>query len=245
MSAKKNPQLKQYAISIRKKGATLIQISQIVGISKSTASNWVQGIQLRKKHHNSINLKKANVKRQNNKQKVLSIIEKRAKTTINKVSKNRNTYKTLCSFLFWAEGGKTESGIAFTNSDPKMIYSFLTLLRKGFSIKETKFRAILHLHEYHNENELIKFWSKITSIPKSQFYRSYKKPNTGKRKKRDYKGCIRVNYYDWTVARELKYIYNSYANSLLGASVNGKPRDSKSRTGGSIPSAPAIKKILI
>lgn len=61
--------------------------------------------------------------------------------------------KLLCAVLFWAEGSKNGT-IKFTNSDPKMISVFLKLFRATFEIDEKKLRAIVHIHEYHNDSEI-------------------------------------------------------------------------------------------
>lgn len=99
------------------------------------------------------------------------------------------------ALLYWGEGGKTNNIFRFTNSDPEMIKSFSHLLRKSFIINEDKFRARLHLHEYHNREEMIIFWSEITGIEKNRFS-IYNKPHTGINKKPGYRGCLTVNYGD-------------------------------------------------
>ena len=77
-------------------------------------------------------------------------------------------YKLLASFLLWTEGSKSaRSYISFINSDPLMIRTFLTLLRKSFSLNESKFRALMHLHEYHKEQQQMIFWSKVANISRT------------------------------------------------------------------------------
>lgn len=84
--------------------------------------------------------------------------------------------KILASLLYWCEGYKKFRGnIAFVNSDSALIMAFLKLFRRGFNLEEKKFRARLHVHLYHSEPELRKFWAKITDIPTTQFSRSYQK----------------------------------------------------------------------
>lgn len=68
----------------------------------------------------------------------------------------------------------------------------------------------MHLHEYHIEKKQKNFWEKVTEIPAKQFHRSYLKPNTGKRKRLNYPGCVTVTYYNARVAKELATIYNAF-----------------------------------
>lgn len=84
-------------------------------------------------------------------------------------------------------------------------------MRFSFPIEEDKFRAMVHIHEYHNERLIKKFWSKITKIPLSQFSASYQKPHTKKRKRPGYKGSLRIRYYNAKISRELHAIYETFA----------------------------------
>ncbi|MEK7173123.1 MAG: hypothetical protein AAB740_04065, partial [Patescibacteria group bacterium] len=112
--------------------------------------------------------------------------------------------KITCSLLYWCEGAKdTYSGIRFTNSDPRLIRTFLALFRKAFAVDETKLRVGLHLHEYHNPRRQIAFWSKTTGIPKQKFINPFLKPHTSKRIKRNYPGCATIYYHSNDMAREL------------------------------------------
>ena len=109
--------------------------------------------------------------------------------------------------IYLCEGNKSlKSLTTFTNSDPNLISTFLYLFRNSFDLNEKKFRVLMHLHKYHNEEIQKNFWSKITKIPKDQFNRTYLKPNSGKYKKRDYQGCIKVYYGDVSITRKLQSI---------------------------------------
>ncbi|MBU1092669.1 hypothetical protein KJ836_03290 [Patescibacteria group bacterium] len=204
--------IKEKAIALRKRGYSLREISEQLFIAKSTASLWTQNVEM----------PKSALKRLESRVKKCVIIssQKHIATTnaerdmffgkAMKKIKNRfpnisvDESKFYTTLIYWCEGAKsTDNVIKFANSDPKLVLFFLAVFRKGFGLKLEKFKAILHLHEYHNEKQQIKFWSKITGIPIDQFYHSYHKPHTGKRIKPDYPGCITINYYDKIVAREV------------------------------------------
>jgi hypothetical protein len=145
------------------------------------------------------------------------IIENSAWKTISSLDlDNLNLCKTLSALLYWGEGGKIDRHVSFVNSDPQMIATFMYLLRKSFRLDESKFRILVHIHEYHNDLELKTYWSQITGIPLSQFTKSYLKPHTGINKRKGFKGTIRINYYDTKIAREIKAVYNFLAHALLG-----------------------------
>jgi len=95
-----------------------------------------------------------------------------------------------------------------------MVVTFLKLLRDSFKIDEKKLRAMVHIHEYHNEKQILDYWSKMINIPLKQFTKSFKKPHTGKRARKNYKGSIRIRYYDYKIALELRSIYNTFVGVL-------------------------------
>lgn len=122
--------------------------------------------------------------------------------------------RLLAACLFWAEGSKSLNSLIFMNSDPNMIRSFLKLLRLGYKIDEQKFRVLLHLHEYHDDEEMIRYWALVTNIPRRQFNHIYHKPHTKKRKHESYLGSCSLRYYDASIARELTAIYNTLVKEL-------------------------------
>lgn len=127
----------------------------------------------------------------------------------------KKQWQIIAALIFWCEGSKRQlSSVKFINSDPKMIKLFLTALRNGFGINEHKLKALLHLHEYHNEEELKIFWSGVTGINKDRFHRSYIKPHSGKRKREGYKGCIALYYGEANLARKLDALYHGLSKHL-------------------------------
>lgn len=213
--------IKGRAIKLRKQGYSIKEISEILKIAKGTSSLWVSIVKLNKKAQ--ARLKKRNVLGQ---YKSIEIARKRrqikkayfnriALNSFKNIKLNKGLYKLLCAFLFWTEGGKsTDSYVYFINSDPKMVATFLKLLRRSFKIDEKKLRALVHIHEYHNEKQILNYWSKTTNLPLKQFTKSYKKPHTSKRKRENYKGSIRIRYYDYKIALELRSIYNTFVDIL-------------------------------
>lgn len=141
------------------------------------------------------------------------LIGEQAKEVVDNLVLDTNHQKLICSVMFWCEGGKDiAAGIRFINSDPKMVNTFLTLLRSSFDIDEAKFRALIHLHEYHNPDKQLQYWSNITNIPANQFYKSFKKGNTGSNKKEGYPGCVSIRYLDKSLGKLLKMIYTEFSS---------------------------------
>lgn len=205
--------IKQKAIKLREKGYSLNYIAESLEIAKSTASIWLSDVKLSPSQRSFLR-SNANMSRQKTimtKRSQQEVLNKHIATqTIQRVNLSNDLAKIYCTLLWWCEGNKNESFVRFTNSDPTLVKNFLIYFRKSFPLDEKKFRVLIHIHSYHDEQKQKKFWSKVTNIPIPQFYRSFQKPHTGKRIHKNYQGCIAVSYYDAKIAKELEAIYNAF-----------------------------------
>ena len=213
---KKNAKLQ--AVDLRQKGYLYSEIAARVGVPKSTVYTWTHTISLSAEQEHAMSAKLKNTRIENVKRLAISNsklraardeeISRKAQIVVKSVGDTVATKRVLCAMLYWCEGEKTlSSGVKFANSDPNMIRTFLELLRSSFAIDENKLRALIHLHEYHNPQEQLAYWSEITQIPKGQFYKPYLKPNTGINFHPGYPGCISIRYADSSLARLLAMIY--------------------------------------
>lgn len=206
--------LKNKAITLRKKGFSFKEINEKLGISKSTASLWLRDIKLSEKAKKRIyelgvvGRNKASITNDNKRKLIDKHIKKKVEGYFTNFSCSKNDYRIATALLYWCEGTKHKenSSVSFINADPEMIKYFLYVFRNSFEIEEKKLRGLVHLHEYHNEEKQLKFWSDVTKIPISQFNKSYLKKNTGKNKKENYPGCISIRYSDVKIYKELMFI---------------------------------------
>lgn len=196
-------QVIEKARKMRRKGFSLREIAIKFGISKSTVSLWTskEKVTIKGKIRIINNQNKAREKAffilKKRRILIQKLIEKNARSALKEIKINTALSKLLCSIFIWTEGEKGKHDrVGFTNSDPQMIKVFLSLLRMSFVLDEEKFRALVHIHEYHNRDEVLNFWSEITKIPLSKFYKCYLKPHTGKRKRDNYMGSLHISYFD-------------------------------------------------
>ncbi len=207
---------------MRKKGYSVKEIAKIMKISVSSSSTWCSTVKIGKKAQRilatkqKLSLIRANQTLSDSRKKFDTFMHQSAKHELSSLRFSKPLCKLLCAIFVWTEGGKAEKyRVTFTNSDPMMIQTFLTLLRTSFDIDERKFRGLIHVHEYHNEKQMKIFWSLITKIPINQFNNSFHKANTKKRIRLDYKGSMHVTYYDTKVAHELRALYNTFAQQFV------------------------------
>ncbi|MDD5221502.1 MAG: hypothetical protein PHV47_02805 [Candidatus Pacebacteria bacterium] len=207
------------AIILRKNGYSLLEISKIINIAKSTASVWLKDAEISKKGIERLASRKILGKarseetRRKRREALEEIIDYRTDKIIKGVSFNNCQKKVLCALLYMCEGTKNiGGGLHFVNSDIALVKTFLSLFRLAFDLNEKKFRVCLHLHEYHDPKKQIKYWSEQISIPQSQFVKPYLKPHTAKRIKDNYPGCANIAYHDSTLAKELLSIAKKTLN---------------------------------
>ena len=209
--------LKIKAVALRRKGRTYGEIRKIVGspIQKSTLSYWFKNIILSEKSQKKLNqaidknIKKAQDKAlATNKKKREDYVQTVRDRVVYfpKMLKDKNIAKIALAMLYLGEGSKTRKGsLTLGNSSPMVIRLFLHLLRFCYSIDESKFRCTVQCRADQNIDKLEKFWSSLTKISFSQFYKAQIDPRTiGKPSKNlDYKGVCRIDYFSGDIFMEL------------------------------------------
>jgi hypothetical protein len=200
------------ALALRMKGYSFREISEILNISKSTASLWTRDIKLSRKASKRIEWLSVNGRKKaadtNWQKQVIEDEEILGKVKNYFADKNFSglDLRVACALLYWCEGSKSNK-MTFTNSDPEMIKFYLIALRSTFAIDEKKFRVVVHLHSYHDIKKQLLFWSRVTAIPLTQFTKPFLKKNTGINKKPGYQGCVGIVYYNNRIKKELTYVY--------------------------------------
>ncbi len=215
--------IKERAIDLRSRGYSVKEIAEKLNIPQSTSSLWVRNIKLNKKAQERLQKRKLlgyyragltwKKKRVEEEQRNRQI----AQRVIEAIRNDTSHVKLYCALLYWCEGWKnsdSRQGVRFVNSDPDMIRVFLKFFRKSFNPDEKKFRVLMYLHSYHNEQKQKNFWSKVTKIPPEQFYKTFQKNNTKKRIRENYPGCVALHYNDCKIAREIKAIYKKFSEQV-------------------------------
>lgn len=214
-------QLKNKVIELRKQGKTYKEIQMEIGkfIPKSTLSYWCCNINLptnyqnRIQEYNKLSLIKARelalIVNKAKREKYLKSVNDHNKYLTSKL-KNKDTAKIALALLYLGEGSKNpkRGSLVFGNSDPFIISLFLYLLRYCYKIDENKFRCTLQCRNDQNIKKLEKFWSRITKIPLSKFYKARIDSRTiGKKSvKPDYKGVCRIDCFSAKILIELLQI---------------------------------------
>ncbi len=163
------------AVELREQGYSYKEIHLQLKISKATAHEWTKKVSLTTAAIERL----ANLRVEGRKTWFAGSVERRNRRDqliielvtrdLSSIDLSKSTLALLCSLLYWAEGAKKNKGsLAFTNSDPVMVETFLSLFKKGFEVDGTKLYAWLHLHEYHDRKKQIEYWASIMGIPENR-----------------------------------------------------------------------------
>lgn len=209
-------ELKQKAIGLRGRGHSVKEIARSLNISLSTSSLWTKSLVLSDAAKKRIEQRQINarakaaitnkLKKQERERRVVENCDVLRRS--NKLTSEEA--KIYLSLLYWGEGAKTGNRVTFMNSDPKLMASFIGLLRKGFAVNENKLQGVLHLHSYHDKQKMIDYWSVVTGIKKEKIS-IYLKKESGITKKEDYKGCFSFRYGDVSTMQEILLIIDRFA----------------------------------
>jgi hypothetical protein len=215
--ARYNQKLKITAKKLRTRGLSYKEIGARLNVSKSAARIWSKDVILKKKLKDKLYQKKISLitsgkfsSRERRKRQVEDII-KLAEGEIN-LPISYDTFRFFGAAIYWAEGSKTKI-FAITNSDPKLIVFMVKWIDKVLGIGPGKIKAQLNIHEEQNENEIKKYWSKITGIPLINFGKTFIKP-AGKnyRKNKLYFGTIRIRILKGT---DFRYRLFGWIDTLI------------------------------
>ncbi len=117
--------------------------------------------------------------------------------------------KLFLAGLYLCAGSFTRRGsLMFGNAHPGLIRLFLKLLRQTFPVEESKLRCTVQCRADHDVEQLERFWSQVTGIPRHQFYTARIDARSVGRKsvRPDYHGVCRIDYFSADVYHELQAI---------------------------------------
>lgn len=139
---------------------------------------------------------------------------------VSKKIKDKETAKIALAMLCLGEASKYNSkgnrSFYLGNSDPRIVVLFLKLLKYCYTFDLEKVRATVQCRADQNTDDLKKYWLKVTGIPERLFYPPLIDPRTvGKpTKKANYRGVLRINYFDTKVQLELESLADLIYNKV-------------------------------
>jgi predicted transcriptional regulator len=182
---------KHKAIELRKQGISMGEIAKILNVAKSSVSNWVGDIELSTVQRNKLNrnghsiesIEKRRVARITNTKKRRQLIMKQAGEEVLQLS--NDPLWCVGVALYWGEGGKTQQTARVSNSDPAVIKIMMRFFEKYSCVHKSKFHAHVHTFSHKNVKKAVEYWSRISGISTSKFFKTYVKQSSASLKKRE------------------------------------------------------------
>ena len=216
---------KEKAIKFRSEGKSYREIERILHIPRSTLSGWLYNISLTNDQKNQLHqnwldaLVKARVKASQvhraNRLKRINKIDREAEKFITNVKMDKTLGELIFTTFYQAEGSKKENAVIIANSNPKMLKALIELFRYLYKPDESKFRCRLHLRADQIESKLVRYWSKLLSIPSNKFNKSQFDKRTIAETYQKYKGVCVVIYFDMNLQRRILYIGGKLIDKLV------------------------------
>ncbi len=180
------------ARELRAEAWTLKDIAAELGVSKSSVSLWVRGVDFvpnprrrtRPPRPSSLLVRKlAEIDR----------LDAEGATEIGRMSDRE--FLIVGAALYAGEDFKRDGQAGMANTDPRLLALFVTWLRRHFEVDEVRLRVRLYLHEGLDLEAAEHFWSELLRIPRSQFRTPYRAvPDSTIRSTRHPLGCPGVTY---------------------------------------------------
>lgn len=222
--------IKQRVIRLRSRGMTYSEIVANIDIKipKSTLSEWCRAVNLPKWYKTKIdklnqkNFKKAQglaheslrIKR---KKLLADLLEKNK--DIGVFLENKEILKLLLAILHLGEGAKWKShrGLMLGSSDPNIINLYIKLLEICYGIKAKELKCRVSYRADQDIDSLEKYWSRATTIPLVNFYKTKPDPRTvGKKTKNSfYMGVCVVMHSGTHIQLELEMIPNLILEKIM------------------------------
>jgi len=184
------------ARALRSQGLTMPAIAERLGVSRSSVSLWTRDVPFQPptrpdrrawtpdRRPSALHLRK------------LAEIEQLQSWGREEVGSLSRRELLLCGAMLYAgEGGKRDGCVKLANNDWRLVAFFCTWLRQCFDIDEHRLRAQLYLREGLDLEAAEQFWSRATSIPRSNFGVAYRAvPDATIRHSKHVHGCCTVRY---------------------------------------------------
>lgn len=168
---------------LRREGHSIEDLVRLLSIPKTTIWHHIQGIKLQKKY-----ILKLKANQGGSRIRKIKDLKKAAQEARTIMTGPKKYYGALLATLHWTEGNK--ESCAFTNTDPQMILTYLTLLDKCLGIKKEGIYVIIRYFTGMDSKRCLDHWSKVLVVPKKDIRMYYN--DGGTRGKSEF-GMCRLN----------------------------------------------------
>lgn len=217
--------LKEQAMTLRRKGVSMTLIERELGIPRSTLSGWFKTIKLTEDQRTKlmknksdgwkIAREKAVIAHQYKKALRVLKAKQEAEKVINKIELTDELLDIAFAMLYLGEGSKTNGTTSIASSDPTILRFILSVLKQNYGISPGMIRCELHLRLDQNELATKEYWSKELAVPIDRFrYVAFDKRSANKPTYDHYKGVCVLQCGNIQIQRKLIYLYTMFCDKV-------------------------------
>ncbi len=212
-----------------KDGLSYNEISEQIGVSKSTLSNWLKHINLEPEQEKRIQQRIENNQsvfvahaRQVNQERFRQARADAFQTGVNIVSNlpdDRAIYELALAMLYLGEGDKTGNRVQIASTDPMILQYFLWGMEKLYMVERKLVSLRLNLIELARplETQMLEWWSIQLSCSTTQFAKTQFDPRSKRTEiTGNYHGVCSITYNDTYLYERLTGVYFAYITKRLG-----------------------------
>lgn len=221
---------KNKALSLRRRGESITEISEKLNVPKSTIGVWCRNVRLGRKQIERL-AKRQKSGSYKGRMKFLERVRKDRLFQTNKLKqeglaeiKNINKRDLFVAgiAMYLSEGATSENNeeVSFTNSDYRAVLFMKKWFEEICGILNDRFVIQVRINKVHKDKIAVteKYWSKITSIPLNQFSKTILIKSKSRKiypKDNIYYGTIRLKVKQGT---QLRRKINGWVDGLLKVS---------------------------
>jgi hypothetical protein len=173
-------------MALRRLGLTYSEIQSVIPVPKCTLSNWCNALPLSAEREAEVLAltgprSRRGISVDTQWRRRIEVLEIRERATLYKAQHSDDPLFIAGISLYWAEGSKTRNDLSITNTDPRLLLTFVRFVRTHLD-SNASFALAIHLHDGDNEHEAKTHWRDSLALPTSRFTKTYVKASgTGHR----------------------------------------------------------------
>jgi len=186
------------ARALRKRGASVREITRELGVSKGSVSRWVRDIQLTEEQRAVLDTRGPGRKgAEAVREKHLRIRKQYQKEGAKQAQKREWLHVAGC-MLYWAEGTKSRNVLKLVNTDLEMLRLFLRFTKKYLGVTTEKVRVVINCYpDLVSITDCSSYWLEGLGLPESCLSSvGPKKSASSKHKRKSVYGVCELIVYD-------------------------------------------------
>jgi transcriptional regulator with XRE-family HTH domain len=205
----------------RTEGLQLSAIATRLGVAKSSVSRWVRDVDLTPEQHarlRELNPRyNAQLRGQEGRSRSARAAREAAQRHGRELARGGDVLHAQGCMLYWAEGAKSRTTLAFTNSDADMVELFLRFLERCYGVNDEQIALVVNCHvpDGQGAGDVVAWWLRRLGLPASCARApTVNRPSRASRRRRGHvlpHGTARIVVYSTFIVQSVYGALQEYA----------------------------------